>query len=61
MRFTFNMYDNDTNRQVEITQGEVEYLGDLIEAMLNFIQASGYTYVTNLTASAADGKEWSSL
>lgn len=61
MNFTFTMHDYEANRHVEVTQGEVEYLGDLIEAMLNFIQASGYTYVTNLTASSADGQEWGSL
>lgn len=61
MNFTFSMFDHESGRHVEVSQNNVEYLGDLVEAMLSFIQASGYTYVTNLTASAADGKEWPSL
>lgn len=62
MNFTFTMHDYEANRHVEITQGEVEYLGDLAEVLLTFIKACGYTYVGSLTLEAEDGsKEWTTL
>lgn len=62
MRFTLYMSDEETARRVEITQDDVEHLGDLAEVLLTFIKACGYTYVGSLTLEADDGsKEWTTL
>jgi len=62
MKFTLYMLDEDTGRQIEITQEGVEYLGDLAEVLLNFVQACGYSYVGSLTLASKDQEmEWATL
>lgn len=49
MRFQFSMsdYDKDfdSTRTVDVSQDGVEYIDDVLELVLTFLRASGYTYV----------------
>lgn len=49
MRFLFSMSDYDkefgSTRTVDVSQDGVEYIDDVLELVLTFLRASGYTYV----------------
>lgn len=50
-----NMSMNDEGRNVEISQSEVEYLGDVAELFLSFLHAAGYSYVTQVIIDKGNG------
>lgn len=50
MHFTFSMYDEEDKREVRVSQGDIEFLGDLLELFLSFAKACGYTYVQGIGA-----------
>ena len=50
MRITFSMYDEEDKREVQVSQGDVEFLNDFLELFLTFTKACGYTYVQGIGA-----------
>lgn len=61
MNYTLYMHDPESGRQAEVSQTGIEYLPDLLETLLTFLHASGYTYAKKITVIASDGQEWSTL
>lgn len=55
MYFRMTMTDHETHRDVEVSQGEVEYLGDVAELFLTFLHAAGYSYVTQVIIDKGNG------
>jgi hypothetical protein len=53
VRMTMN--DPETFRDVEVGQGEIEYLGDVAELFLTFLHAAGYSYVTQVIIDKGNG------
>jgi len=50
-----------TQKVVTVEQNGLEYLGDVAEVVLTFIQASGYSYVKQVVFVKDDGEEVSTL
>ena len=46
-----------TNKVVTVEQNDVDYLGDVAEVILTFLQGSGYGYVKQVVLVKDDGKE----
>jgi hypothetical protein len=53
----FTLICEDENRMVGITHDELDYLPDVMDMLLNFLQAVGYTYVEKLGVVKANGDE----
>jgi len=53
----FTLTCEDENRTVTIHHHELDYLPDVLDMLLNFMQAIGYTYVNKLGAIQSGGKE----
>jgi len=47
----------DENRAVMIKHDDLDYLPDVMDMLLNFLQAVGYTYVTKLGVVKMNGEE----
>lgn len=50
-----------TQKVVTVEQNGLEYLGDVAEVILTFMQASGYSYVKQVVFVKDDGEEVSTL
>lgn len=50
-----------THKVVTVEQNGLEYLGDVAEVILTFMQASGYSYVKQVVFVKDDGEEVSTL
>lgn len=50
-----------TNKVVTVEQNDVDYLGDVAEVILTFLQGSGYGYVKQVVLVNDDGKEVSTM
>lgn len=62
MYYEFLAKDVVDHRDTLVSQGDVEYLGDVLELFLSFLQGAGYSYVGKITAISKDGdKEWGTL
>jgi len=48
---------NYTNKVVTVEQNDVDYLGDVAEVILTFLQGSGYGYVKQVVLVKDDGNE----
>ena len=48
---------NYTNKVVTVEQNDVDYLGDVAEVILTFLQGSGYGYVKQVVLIKDDGDE----
>lgn len=46
-----------TNKVVTVEQNDVEYLGDVAEVILTFLQGSGYGYLKQVVLVKDDGNE----
>jgi hypothetical protein len=46
---------------VTVSKNGIDHLGDLPDLFLQFLQASGYTYVDAVVIISKDGKEYASL
>lgn len=46
-----------TNKVVTVEQNDVDYLGDVAEVILTFLQGSGYGYVKQVVIVKDDGNE----
>jgi len=55
--YEFLSKDVEANRDTLVSRGDVEYLGDVLELFLAFLQGTGYSYVTKIVA-VSDDKEW---
>jgi len=55
--YSFLAIDEFTGDTVEITKVGVEYLGDFLEAVMQFTNAVGYGYVKGITATGDNGYE----
>ena len=55
--YEFLSKDVEANRDTLVSRGDVEYLGDVLELFLAFLQGTGYSYVTKIVA-ISDEKEW---
>lgn len=56
MIINMSMHDPDTGRYVE-THQNLEYLGDVAELFLSFLQGIGYNYVNQVVVVKDDGIE----
>lgn len=59
MRFTFGMYDFDedgAHRTVNV-EGRAETVPEVLELFLSFMQGSGFSYTSQVTATYNNGKE----
>ena len=56
MIIKMSMHDPETGRYSEISQ-DLEYLGDVAELFLSFLQGIGYTYVNQVVVVKGDGIE----
>lgn len=56
MIIKMSMHDVETGRYSEISQN-VEYLGDVAELFLSFLQGIGYTYVEQVSVLKEGGEE----
>lgn len=56
MIIKMSMNDLETGRYSEISQN-VEYLGDVAELFLSFLQGIGYTYVEQVSVLKEGGEE----
>jgi len=52
---------NYTNKVVTVEQNDVDYLGDVAEVILTFLQGSGYGYVKQVVLVKDDGNEVSTM
>ena len=59
--YGFVQVDQQTQDTVMVTKQGIDYLDDVLEAMLQFLQASGYTYVKKLIAVKDNGEEVGTL
>lgn len=57
MRIVMSMNDLETGRYNEASQDEIEYLGDVAELFLSFLQGIGYIYVDQVVVVKDDGVE----
>ena len=60
MNYNFHGYDdvpNVSGRSVSVSQGDLEYLGDVTELFLTFLHAAGYSYVRSVVVIKDDGQE----
>lgn len=53
--------DDNFGSVVTVEKPDVDYLGDLPDLLLQFLQATGYTYVDSVIITTKDGKEFASL
>ena len=56
MHIKMSMHDPESGRYLETSQ-EVEYLGDVAEIFLSFLQGVGYNYVKQVVVVKDDGIE----
>lgn len=56
MIIKMSVHDPETGRYSEISQ-DLEYLGDVAELFLSFLQGIGYTYVNQVVMVKDDGNE----
>lgn len=59
--YGFVQLDQQTQDTVMITKHGIDFLDDVLEAMLQFLQASGYTYVKKLIVVKDNGEEMGTL
>jgi len=59
--YEFLAKDVEGQRDILVSQGDVEYLGDVLELYLAFLQGCGYTYVKKIIAVKDDGTEVETL
>ena len=52
---------NYTNKVVTVEQNDVDYLGDVAEVILTFLQGSGYGYVKQVVLVKDDDNEVSTM
>lgn len=53
----FTLIADDGKRRITISHEELDYLPDVMEVLLNFLQACGYTYVKQLGVVQDDNTE----
>ena len=53
----FTLIADDGKRRITIAHDELDYLPDVMEVLLNFLQACGYTYVSKLGVVQSDSTE----
>lgn len=56
MHIKMSMHDPESGRYLETSQ-DVEYLGDVAEVFLSFLQGVGYNYVKQVVVIKDDGIE----
>lgn len=60
MDMTFSMVDVDKEtwqrQTIEVSHTDLEYLPDVLEVFLRFLQACGYTYVNQIQAVCDSGE-----
>lgn len=61
MQYEFHGKDYEDSREITVSQEDVEYLGDVLELFLSFLQGTGYTYVKRIVAVKDNGDEVSTL
>lgn len=61
MQYEFHGKDYEDGREIMVSQDDVEYLGDVLELFLSFLQGTGYTYVKRIVAVKDNGDEVSTL
>lgn len=62
MYYEFLAKDVVDHRDTLVSQGDIEYLGDVLELFLAFLQGAGYSYIGKITATSKGGdKEWETL
>lgn len=57
MRIVMSMDDLETGRQIVTSQDEIEYVGDVAELFLNFLQGVGYNYIKQVVVVKDNGDE----
>jgi len=53
----FTLICEDEKRMIGITHDDLDYLPDVMDMLLNFLQAVGYTYVEKLGVVKTNGEE----
>jgi len=53
----FTLICEDEKRMVCIVNDDLDYLPDVVDMLLNFLQAVGYTYVEKLGVIKSSGEE----
>ena len=61
MFITMNMTDHETHRTAEVSQGELEYVGDVADLFLTFLHAVGYNYIKQVVVVKDNGEEVSTI
>ena len=59
MYYEFLAKDVEDNRDILLSKGEVEYIGDVMELFLAFLQGCGYSYIKQVIVVKDDGSELS--
>jgi hypothetical protein len=57
MYYEFLAKDVESNKDTLVSQGEIEYLGDVLELFLSFLHGCGYSYVKQVVVVKDDGNE----
>lgn len=57
MRINMTMTDFETLREAQVSQSELEYVGDVAELFLTFLHAVGYNYINQVILVKDNGDE----
>lgn len=57
MRINMTMTDFETLREAQVSQSELEYVGDVAELFLSFLHAVGYNYINQVILVKDNGDE----
>ena len=61
MRINMTMTDFETLREAQVSQSELEYVGDVAELFLSFLHAVGYNYINQVILVKDNGDEVSTV
>lgn len=61
MLIRMTAHDYETSRDVEVSQGNIDFLGDVGELFLTFLHSVGYTYVNQVVIVKDNGEEVSTV
>lgn len=61
MHISMDMTDTQSGRCVEVRQTDLEFVGDVAELFLMFLNACGYNYVKQVVIIKDNGEEVSTL
>lgn len=61
MHISMNMTDTPIGRSVEVQQTDLEFVGDVADLFLTFLNACGYDYVKQVVIIKDSGEEVSTM